>query len=109
MLKEGLIALLVGFVVYEVVEHLVLPLIWMMRHRGRRSACGPAGMIGRKCVVKEWSGGRGKVRYGAELWDAVSQSPQIPGSEAIILGVEGLTLRVSSTDGLPETPSKKSS
>jgi membrane protein implicated in regulation of membrane protease activity len=101
MLKEGLIALLVGFVVYEVVEHLVLPLIWMMRHRERQPACGPAGMIGRKCVVKEWSGARGKVRYGAELWDAVSQSPQIPGSEAVIEDVQGLTLSVSSSNRPP--------
>jgi len=107
MIKEGLITLLVGFAVYEVVEHLVLPLFWMIRHRKRPSACGPAGMIGKNCIVKEWRGTRGKVWYGAELWDAVSQSPQTPGCEAVIQGIQGLTLRVSSSDRPPQSPPSK--
>jgi len=108
MLKEILIVGLTGFVVYEAVEHLLLPVYWLLRQRGRKSACGPAGMIGQKCVVKTWRGERGKVRYGAELWDAVSQSPLTPGSEAVILDVRGLTLQVTSADRSSSAPTASS-
>ena len=104
MLKEILIVGLAGFIVYEAVEHLVLPLFWLLRQRGQRPACGPAGMIGQKCVVTTWRGERGKVRYGAELWDAVSQSPLTPGSRVVIQDVRGLTLQVISTDQPPAIP-----
>ena len=94
-MKAWLITLLVCFVTYEIIEHLILPMIWMIRYRRRKSACGPSAMIGKRCVVKQWSGARGKVWAGGELWNASSESPLIPGDEAVIQNIKGLTLMVS--------------
>jgi len=102
-MKYGLITLLICIVIYEIFEHLILPLFWMIRHRKRKSAYGPSGMIGKKCIVQQWNGASGKVWFGAELWNARSQSPLIPGDEPVIQDIEGLTLRVSSSVRLPET------
>jgi len=56
MMPKWLITLLVGLVVYEIIEHLLLPLFLMVRPRKRKSPCDPGGMIGRKCVVRQWCG-----------------------------------------------------
>ena len=48
-----LITLLVCFVIYEIIEHLIHPLFWMIRYRKRKSIYGPSGMIGKRCVVKK--------------------------------------------------------
>lgn len=102
VMKYGLITLLICIIVYEIFEHLILPLFWLIRYRKQESAYGPTGMIGKKCMVKQWDGTSGKVWVGAELWNAYSQSPLIPGEESVIQDIEGLTLRVSS----PEYPTE---
>lgn len=54
-------------------------------------------------MVKQWDSTHGKVWVGGELWNASSQSPLIPGDEAVILAIEGLTLMVSSSEKLSDT------
>jgi membrane protein implicated in regulation of membrane protease activity len=103
-MKEVIITLLVGVVIYEIVEHVILPLFWAMRYRQRQSAYGPYGMIGKRCVVKQWKGTRGKVWVGGELWNAHSPSPLIPGSEAVVKDINNLTLLLSPPDQLTQTP-----
>ena len=97
-MKTWLITLLVCFVIYEIIEHLILPLFWMIRYRKRKSIYGPSGMIGKRCVVKAWNGTRGKVWVGGELWNAGSKSPLIPGDEVLIQDIKGLTLLVQQLD-----------
>ena len=58
-------------------------------------------------MVKQWNGTSGKVWVGGELWNASSPSPLIPGDEAVIKSIEGLTLRVSSSER-PSGTSEKS-
>ena len=58
-MKEIFITLLVCVVIYEIFEHVILPLFWTIRYRKRKSAYGLSGMIGKKCVVKECKGTRG--------------------------------------------------
>lgn len=106
-MKEVMITLLVCVVIYEIIEHVILPLFWTIRYHKRKSAYGPSGMIGKKCVVKQWQGTRGKVWVGGELWNASSSSPLVPGSEAAIKDINNLTLLVSSPNQSTE-PSKKS-
>jgi len=101
-MKYGLITLLLCIVIYEFFEHLILPLFWVIRYRKRNSAYGPTGMIGKKCTVQQWNGNSGKVRVGAELWNASSQSPMVPGDEPVIQDIEGLTLRISSAQRLTD-------
>jgi len=97
MMKEAITTLLVCVVIYEIVEHIILPLFWAIQYRRRKSAYGPSGMIGKRCVVKEWKGTRGKVWVGGEFWNATSESQLVPGSETLIRDVRNLTLVVSSS------------
>lgn len=102
-MKEVMITLLVCVVIYEIFEHVILPLFWTMRYRRRKSAYGPPGMIGKRCVVKQWENTRGKVSVGGELWNATSESQLIPGSEAVIRDINNLTLMVAPSEKLIET------
>ena len=37
-MKYGLITVLICIVIYEIFEHLILPLFWMIRYRKRKSS-----------------------------------------------------------------------
>lgn len=105
-MKEILITLIVCVVIYEIVEHILLPLFWTVRYRGRKSAYGPSGMIGKKCVVKQWTGNCGKVWVGGELWNATGNSSLMPGDEGLIQGIDNLTLQVVPLGETIDTPNK---
>lgn len=94
-MKSGLITIFICIVIYEIFEHLILPLFWMIRNRKRKSSCGPSALIGKSCLVKKWDGNRGKVQVQSELWNAIGQLSLIPGDEVVVQDLEGLTLRVS--------------
>ena len=94
-MKSVLIIVIICIVALEIFEHLILPLFWVIRYRRRKSAYGTSGMIGKKCLVIQWEGTSGKVRVGAELWNARCQIPLALGDEVAIHEIEGLTLRVS--------------
>ena len=102
-MQELMITLLVCVIIYEIFEHVLLPLFWTIRYRKRKSAYGPSGMIGKICVVRQWQGTRGRVWVGGELWNAQSQTPLSPESEAVIRGIDNLTLLVSPPDQSTET------
>jgi membrane-bound serine protease (ClpP class) len=57
-------------------------------------ATGTQGMIGASTEVVADFTGKGKVRYGGELWNARSDRPLRAGDVARIVKVEGLTLWV---------------
>jgi membrane-bound serine protease (ClpP class) len=57
-------------------------------------ATGTAGMIGASAEVFEDFTGKGRVRYGGELWNARSSAALHAGQSARIVRVEGLTLWV---------------
>jgi len=76
-------ALMVAFIVYMATR--------AMRHP---VATGAQGMIGASAEVVADFNGKGKVRYGGELWNARSDRPLRAGDEARIVKVEGLTLWV---------------
>jgi membrane-bound serine protease (ClpP class) len=57
-------------------------------------ATGAAGMIGASAEVFEDFTGKGRVRYGGELWNARSDTALRAGQMARIVRVEGLTLWV---------------
>jgi membrane-bound serine protease (ClpP class) len=76
-------ALMVAFIVYMATR--------AMRHP---VATGAQGMIGASTEVVADFTGKGKVRYGGELWNARSDRPLHAGDAARIVKVEGLTLWV---------------
>ncbi|HVP15238.1 MAG TPA: NfeD family protein, partial [Terriglobales bacterium] len=65
-----------------------------LRAQRLKVATGRRGLLGMRAVAVVRLAPRGQVRIGGELWNAVSDSELEPGSEVVITGVEGLTLRV---------------
>ena len=64
------------------------------RARRRPVATGAQGMLGDSAEVVADFTGRGRVRYGGELWNARSSAALRAGEAARIVRVEGLTLWV---------------
>jgi membrane-bound serine protease (ClpP class) len=62
--------------------------------QARRVATGRRGLVGQRAVALGRLAPSGQVRYGGEIWNARSEVEVAEGSEVIITGVEGLTLRV---------------
>jgi len=66
-----------------------------LRGRHQPVATGEPGMLGAKVdVTADFVGGKGRVRYGGELWNAHSEAPLRAGQSARVVAVEGLELRV---------------
>ena len=62
----------------------------------RPPTTGAAGMIGQTCLVRTPLDPEGQVQVDGELWRAVAQDGPVPPGERVrILGIDGLTLRVS--------------
>ncbi len=97
MLK--ILLILVGaYLLFEFVEHAILPLVWLITRKSRRSPTGESGMIGQVAQVKEWEGNKGKVFIHGELWQAESDVPLNSGDKALVLSVKGLKLKVKPLD-----------
>ena len=93
-MKSGIIILIIAFLVFEFVEHVVLPLIWFIKGRNKISNYGVTGMIGKAVEIKRWDKTEGQVLINGELWKAVCEVPLSVGGKAIIQDVEGLILRL---------------
>lgn len=94
MIKNMLIALIVAFVLFEIIEHVVVPLVGFMLGRKRRPISGAEGMVGKVVEVTQWDTTEGRVIVNGELWRAICEVPLVKGDKAIIHNVEGLTLKV---------------
>lgn len=78
----------------ELIEHAIVPLVWLLLKKTRRSPTGESGMIGEIGVVKDWHRLEGKIFVHGGLWKAVSDQPLTPGSKVEVLEVQGLTLKI---------------
>jgi len=92
--KNTIIILIIGFLLFEFIEHVVFPLIWFIKDRKRRSVCGVSGMLGKIGKIQHWQENEGQVFVNGELWRAVSDVPLLVGHKIVVQSVEGLTLRV---------------
>ena len=95
MIKTIILTLVIGVVLFELIEHVVFPLFWSIMGRKRKSVCGVSGMLGKVGEVKQWQKNEGKVFVNGELWQAVSDVPLLPGDRVVIQNVVGLTLEVN--------------
>ena len=93
-MKGIIITLIIGFIVFELIEHVVFPLFWTFKHRKQGAACGAEGMFGKVVEVRQWNETEGQAVVDGELWRGVSDVPLLTGGKAIIQNVEGLTLRL---------------
>lgn len=98
MIKYLLIALIVAVVLFEVIEHVLIPLIGYVFGRNKKPISGAEGMVGKVAEVRLWDQNKGQVFVNGELWQAVSQVSMVKGDKAVILEVEGLTLKVEPFD-----------
>ena len=94
MIKTIILTLIIGVLLFELIEHVVFPLFWFIMGRKRRSVCGLSGMLGKVGEVKQWKKNEGKVFVNGELWQAVSEVPLLPGDRVVIQNVKWLTLGV---------------
>lgn len=89
-----IITVIIIFVFFEVIEHIVLPLLSFGMKRNKKPMNGQDRMIGRVVEVKDWENTEGQVSINGELWRAVSSTPLVPSSKAVIQDIKGLTLKV---------------
>ncbi len=61
MIKTIILILVVGFLLFELIEHVVFPLFWFIMRGKRKSVCGVSGMLGKVGAVKQWKKNEGKV------------------------------------------------
>ncbi len=94
MMKTIILTLVIGYVLFELIEHVVFPLFWFIKDRKRKSVCGVTGMLGKVGEIKQWRETEGQVFVNGELWRAVSNVPLLVGHKIVVQSVEGLTLRV---------------
>jgi len=94
-MKNTIIIIVVGILMFEFIEHVVFPLIWYIKDRKKRSVCGASGMFGKVGEIIHWQGSKGHILVNGELWRAVSKSPLSAGDKAVIQKVNGLTLSVT--------------
>ena len=94
-----ILTLVIGFVLFELIEHVVFPLFWFVKDRKRKSVCGVPGMLGKVGKIKQWRNNEGRVFVHGELWQAVSDAPLLPGDRVIIQNMKGLILEVKPWKG----------
>ena len=94
MVAEVLITVIAVVILFEVFEHVIIPLIGLRAGRRRQPLTGMEGMVGKVVDVKRWSGRKGTVSVDGELWQAESRTPLAAGDAATVLAVINLTLRV---------------
>ncbi len=101
-MKSLIIILAIGFLLFEIVEHVVFPLVWFIKDRKKRSFCGEAGMLEKVGEVRYWQESEGQVFVNGELWRAVSEFPLAAGDRVVVQKVDRLTLTVIPYKCLPD-------
>jgi membrane-bound ClpP family serine protease len=92
--KSLIIILAIGFLLFEIVEHVVFPLVWFIKDRKRKSVCGETGMLEKVGEVRYWQESSGQVFVNGELWRAVSEFPLSAGDSVVVQKVDRLTVTV---------------
>jgi membrane-bound serine protease (ClpP class) len=107
MVKEIIIALVVGFILFEFIEHVVFPLVWSFVQRRKVSPCDVSSMIGRIGKVKQWQDLKGQIFINGEIWNARCDIPLLQGDKAVIERVEGFVLTVKKVPTVSRSGRKK--
>ena len=94
-MKSIIIFFIIGLLIFELIEHVVFPLIFSIKNRKKSPLCGVTGMPGKVGEIKYWHKSEGKIFINGELWRATSQIPFTEGDKAVVLELNGLTLSVA--------------
>ena len=93
------IIIIISFVLFELIEHVIFPLVWYIIVRKRKPLSGIESMVGKEVMVQKWQKKSGWVYLNGELWKASGDDHLSPGDRAVIEKVEGLLLRVKLYNG----------
>ena len=88
------VGVIAAYLLFEFIEHAVIPLAWLIFKGKRKQVTGPSSLIGEVGVVREWSGSEGRIFVHGSIWAATGNGTQQPGDRVEIIGVEGLVLRI---------------
>ena len=94
MVIKILLIIVACYVAFEIIEHLILPLVWLATGKKKKVVTGPSGLMGEIAEVKEWSDSEGKVFVHGEIWNAIASATIEPGAKVRVVGVDRLTLKV---------------
>ncbi|HEA64730.1 MAG TPA: hypothetical protein ENI02_01130 [Candidatus Aminicenantes bacterium] len=94
MILKIFLFIVLAYLLFELIEHAIIPLLGLILKKKRKPVTGSSGLIGKVGEVKEWSNKEGKVFIHGELWWATSEDPLSPGDKAVVQNVQGLTLTV---------------
>ena len=53
-ITDIVIIIIIGFVLFELIEHVIFPLVWYIIVRKRKPLCGIESMIGKEVMVQKW-------------------------------------------------------
>lgn len=84
MLKIVIITAIICFIVFELIEHVIFPLLWLILKGRKRSNYGVMGMIGKFVEIKQWNKTEGQVQINSELSRAVCEVLLPIGGKAVI-------------------------
>ena len=94
MTREIITTLVAGVLLFEIIEHVVFPLVWSITQKRKPSICDVSNMLGKVGEVKRWRDLEGKIFINGETWNARSDMSLFPGDNAVIERVEGFVLTV---------------
>ena len=94
LILKIIVGVILAYVLFELFEHVIIPLAWLILKGKRKQRTGPAALIGEIGEVKEWSGTEGKIFVHGSIWAGTSDVPFTPGDKAKVIGVEGLVLKI---------------
>lgn len=93
-LTDILTIIIIIFVLFELIEHGLFPLVWTIIVRNRKPLTGIESMVGKEVKVVTWQDTNGMVFINGELWKAASDDLLLPGDKATIEKIDGLLIRV---------------
>jgi membrane-bound ClpP family serine protease len=94
MLQDFLLMLVLAFIVFELIEHVLAPIVWFLLKGRKKSKYGIGDMKGKTVQIKSWDYKSGIVLFHSERWQAESDKPMQPGEKAIVEEIIGLKLRI---------------
>lgn len=95
-MEDVLVTLIIIFLAYEFIEHVGIPVFWLLRKGKRSQGQGSFELVGKEGQIKTWGKGDGYLWVHGELWHAESDIPLLPGDKVVIQKINGLTLQVKS-------------
>lgn len=96
MILKVFLFIVLAYLLFELIEHAVIPLFWFILKKKRKIVTGASGLIGEVGEIREWSDMEGRIFVHGELWWATSEESFSPGDKAEVQNVQGLTLTVKS-------------